>query len=52
MNEDGSPVLSEQNQKFTDQLVNILQNAGNAGDRSGSYLAAIRGYNIANQRFD
>ncbi|NMV21583.1 hypothetical protein HKB23_04115, partial [Vibrio parahaemolyticus] len=46
MNEDGSPVLSQQNQEFTDQLVNVLQNAGDAGDRSGSYLTAVRGYNI------
>ncbi|EGQ9728113.1 conjugal transfer protein TraG [Vibrio cholerae] len=52
MNEDGSPVLSQQNQEFTDQLVNVLQNAGDAGDRSGSYLTAVRGYNIANQQFD
>ncbi|WP_193243358.1 hypothetical protein [Vibrio navarrensis] len=52
MNPDGSPVLSKENQEFTDQLVNVLQNASDAGDRSGSYLTAVRVYNIANQQFD
>ncbi|MEK9497170.1 conjugal transfer protein TraG N-terminal domain-containing protein [Photorhabdus sp. P32] len=47
----GQPVLSQKNAKFTDELVNILQNSTDAGDRSGSYLTNIRGYNIANQRF-
>lgn len=47
----GKPVLSQQNSEFTDKLVNVLQNSTDAGDRSGSYLTAIRGYNIANQRF-
>lgn len=51
MMQDGQPVLSQQNEEFTDKLVNVLQNSTDAGDRSGSYLTAIRGYNIANQRF-
>ncbi|MFB2729716.1 conjugal transfer protein TraG N-terminal domain-containing protein [Shewanella mangrovisoli] len=51
MMQGGQPVLSQQNEEFTDKLVNVLQNSTGAGDRSGSYLTAIRGYNIANQRF-
>ncbi|TDB57936.1 conjugal transfer protein TraG N-terminal domain-containing protein [Photorhabdus khanii] len=51
MMQGGQPVLSQQNEEFTDKLVNVLQNSTDAGDRSGSYLTAIRGYNIANQRF-
>lgn len=50
MMEGGKPVLSERNEQFTDKLVNVLQNSTDAGDRSGSYLTAVRGYNIANQR--
>ncbi|ATW30873.1 hypothetical protein BJP41_10410 (plasmid) [Candidatus Williamhamiltonella defendens] len=45
------PVLSQQNEAFTDKLVNVLQNSTGAGDRSGSYLTSVRGYNIANRRF-
>ncbi|EAX7165831.1 conjugal transfer protein TraG, partial [Salmonella enterica] len=51
MMQGGQPVLSQQNEEFTDKLVNVLQNSTEAGDRSGSYLTAVRGYNIANQRF-
>ena len=51
MMQGGQPVLSQQNEEFTDKLVNVLQNSTDAGDRAGSYLTAIRGYNIANQRF-
>lgn len=51
MMQDGKPVLSQQNEEFTDKLVNVLQNSTGAGDRSGSYLTAVRGYNVANQRF-
>ncbi|EOV3002887.1 conjugal transfer protein TraG N-terminal domain-containing protein [Salmonella enterica subsp. enterica serovar Typhimurium] len=51
MMQGGQPVLSQQNEEFTDKLVNVLQNSTEAGDHSGSYLTAVRGYNIANQRF-
>lgn len=51
MTQGGQPVLSQQNEEFADKLVNVLQNSTGAGDRSGSYLTAVRGYNIANQRF-
>ena len=51
MMQEGQPVLSQQNEEFTDKLVNVLQNSTGAGDRSGSYLTAVRGYNVANQRF-
>jgi conjugal transfer mating pair stabilization protein TraG len=51
MMQEGQPVLSQQNEEFTSKLVNILQNSTETGDRSGSYLTAVRGYNIANQRF-
>ncbi|EFB1672052.1 conjugal transfer protein TraG N-terminal domain-containing protein [Edwardsiella tarda] len=51
MMQGGQPVLSQQNEEFTDKLVNVLQNSTGAGDRSGSYLTAVRGYNIANQQF-
>lgn len=51
MDANGRPVLSEANEQFTDRLVNVLQNATKAGDRAGSYLTAVRGYNIANRGF-
>ncbi|EFP0183604.1 conjugal transfer protein TraG [Escherichia coli] len=51
MMQGGRPVLSEHSEEFTDKLVNALQNSTDAGDRSGSYLTPIRGYNISNQRF-
>ncbi len=47
----GKPVLSKANEEFTDKLVNVLQNSTRAGDRAGSYLTAVRGYNIANRHF-
>ncbi len=43
MMQGGQPVLSQQNEEFTDKLVNVLQNSTEAGDRSGSYLTAVRG---------
>lgn len=51
MTENGKPVLSPENEKFTDQMVNVLQNASGAGDRAGSYLTPIRGYNISERGF-
>jgi conjugal transfer mating pair stabilization protein TraG len=45
-------VLSERNAQITDKLVDILQNSTDAGDRLGSYLTAVRGYNIANKGFE
>lgn len=50
-NNQGDPILNSKNEKFTDQLVNVLQNASTAGDRSGSYLTGISRYNIANKKF-
>jgi conjugal transfer mating pair stabilization protein TraG len=52
MIENGVPVLSQQNEEFTNQMVNVLQNASNAGDRAGSYLTPIRGYNITERGLD
>ncbi|MGU5574116.1 hypothetical protein ACV1EI_23820 [Aeromonas hydrophila] len=52
MTENGKPVLSPENEKFTDQMVNVLQNASGAGDRAGSYLTPIRGYNITERGFN
>ncbi|AYB49930.1 conjugal transfer protein TraG (plasmid) [Candidatus Williamhamiltonella defendens] len=51
MMQGAKPVLSQQNEAFTDKLVNVLQNSTGSGDRSGSYLTSVRGYNIANRRF-
>ncbi|MBW3762737.1 conjugal transfer protein TraG [Aeromonas veronii] len=50
--ENGKPVLSPENEKFTDQMINVLQNASGAGDRAGSYLTPIRGYNISERGFN
>ena len=52
MMKDGHPVLSKDNEVFTNKLVNILQNSTDAADRSGSYLSAIRGYNIVNKNLN
>lgn len=52
MMENGKPVLSQHNEEFTDKMVNVLQNASSAGDRAGSYLTPIRGYNISERGFD
>jgi conjugal transfer mating pair stabilization protein TraG len=52
MDKEGNPVLSERNAQVTDKLVDILQNSTDAGDRSGSYLTAVRGYNIVNKGFE
>lgn len=45
--ENNQPILNPQDSKFTDQLVNVIQNATTAVDMSGSYLSSVRGYNIA-----
>ncbi|MFT8259125.1 MAG: conjugal transfer protein TraG N-terminal domain-containing protein (plasmid) [Candidatus Symbiodolus clandestinus] len=45
----GNPLLSKENEQFTNQLVNVLQNSADAGERVGSYLTPIRGYNLANK---
>lgn len=45
--ENNQPILNQQDSKFTDQLVNVIQNATTAGDMSGSYLSSVRGFNIA-----
>jgi len=47
MMQEGKPVLSQQNERFTNKLVSLLQSSTNAGDRSGSYLTNINRYNIA-----
>lgn len=48
----GNPLLSKENEQFTNQLVNVLQNSADAGERAGSYLTPIRGYNIVNKNFE
>lgn len=50
-NNQGDPIINSKNEKFTDQLINVLQNASTAGDRSGSYLTGISHYNIATKKF-
>lgn len=47
----GNPLLSAENKQFTNQLVNVLQNASTAGEISGSYLIPIKGFNIAIKNF-
>lgn len=52
VDQQGNPLLSKENEQFTSQLVNVLQNSSNAGERVGNYLIPIRDYNIANKNFN
>lgn len=52
LDQQGNPFLSKENELFTNQLVNVLQNSSDAGERAGNYLIPIRDYNIANKNFN
>lgn len=51
-NGNGSPVLSDYYEKFTDKMVSDITASTNAGDRSGSYLNNIRNYNTTIKSFE
>ena len=49
MDTQGKPVLSKEDEAWTSDLAHSLQMSTQAGDRAGSYLVALRKYNMDRQ---
>ena len=52
LDNNNQPILSKENEEFTNKLVESIQASSGAGDRAGSYLNDVRGYNIARKEFE
>ena len=52
LDDNNQPILSKDNEDFTNKLVETIQASSVAGDRAGSYLNNVRGYNIARKQFE
>ena len=49
LDKQGEPVLSKEDEAWTNDLARGIQTSTQAGDRAGSYLTAVRKYNMDRQ---